>query len=83
MTARASAFAVHGRVSDVESADGRRGARALTRRLMRILPQAHGVVPSRYAATMGGYPRVHSPYFYGLRTHPVIQGQEVCGEVQV
>ena len=83
MTPGTSAFAVHGRVNGVESAAVGRDTRALTRRLMRIHPHANGVVPSRYAAAMGGYPRVHRPYFYGLRIHTVIKGQEVCGEVQV
>ena len=83
MTGGDSAFVVHERVSDVETADVARPARALTRRLMSICPQAHSVVPTRYAATTGSYARVHRPYSYGLRIHTVIKGQEVCGEVQV
>jgi len=83
MTAGGSVFTVHGRVTDVETAGTSRPDRALTRRLMSIRPQPRRVVPARYAATTGGYARVHSHCFYGLRTHTAIKGQEVCGEVQV
>jgi len=83
MTADGSVFAVHGRVTDGETPGDVRPDRSLTRRLMSFRPQPRGVVPTRYAATTGGYARVHSPCFYGLRTHTAIKGQEVCGEVQV
>jgi len=84
MTAdRDSAFAVHERVKGVQTSAALPPARALTRRLMSIRPQPIGVVPTRYAATTGGYARVHRPYSYGLRIHTAIKGQEVCGEVQV
>jgi ATP-dependent DNA ligase len=79
----AAAFPVHERVTDVETHRPARPDRALTRRLMSIRPQPSAVVPVRYAATTGSYARVHSPYFYGLRTHTVTEDQEVCGEVQV
>jgi len=83
MTAGDSAFTVDGRVTNVQTDGAGRLARSITRRLMSIRPQPGGVVPSRYAAATGGYARVHSPCFYGLRTHTAIKGQEVCGEVQV
>jgi hypothetical protein len=83
MTAGGSVFAVDGRVTSVDTVAVVRPDRALTRRLMSIRPQPGGVVPSRYAAATGSYARVHSSYFYGLRTHTAIKGQEVCGEVQV
>ena len=83
MTRERSAFAVHDGGTGVETAASARPARAITRRLMSIRPQPRRVVPSRYAAATGGYARVHSPCFYGLRTHTAIKGQEVCGEVQV
>ena len=83
MTLEGSAFSVHDGGTGVESGGPARAARAITRRLMSIRPQPRGVVPSRYAAATGGYPRVHSPCFYGLRTHTAIRGQEVCSEVQV
>ena len=83
MSADTSGFVVHKRVSGVETAGAARPARALTRRLMSIRPQPRRVVPARYAAATGGYARVHRPYSYGLRIHTVIEGQEVCGEVQV